>query len=568
MVFGLFGKKKQKHTNVGKWATVDPALGEAYRIMSESGELRKSSLDTFRQHLAAAQHDEARRHLQAYMLPQLSRETYNKVMAAEGDGNNWCGIEELIRDRYYINEDASRRYGVLFLGQALDNTGEEWPVMFYGEGHLLTVAPTGAGKGQGYVLKNAFIYPGPAVIFDPKGEIYDNTAWVRDMYGTVFKFAPFDDNGDSDCFNPLDFIEDWDDAGVLADLMILPSSQTDGFWDSAARDLVQSLIMFVKKTRPPELHNMREVLRLLSPSAEELDAYLDEMKASDDELLLERANSIAQSSEKMRVAIFQSARTQLEPWASPAIERVTSSTTPDFSPGSIYLSSIMEDTQWTTSDGKGNLGWGVDNEKNTFWPGMAGTIFIVMPPDRIGRYRSVLRVILGMCLNEVIKSARATVGLPCIRPFLFMIDELPQLGYMRIIEEAAAIGRGSNIRLWLFTQDLNQLRAAYPAWESILANCRVQVFFSPGDIGTAEHISRRLGRRRNILGKETLVAEPAELMGSKFKDNAIVFMQGRKPIRALLPVPFYREPFIEHFTKMWRNGLREIPRREQKPEQA
>ena len=88
----------------------------------------------------------------------------------------------------------------------------------------------------------------------------------------------------------------------------------------------------------------------------------------------------------------------------------------------------------------------------------------------------------------------------------------------------------------------------------------------PGDMGTAEYFSNRRRRRRNILGEDTPVAEPTALMGSKLKDNAIDFMQDRKPIRALPPVPFHQKPFIKHFTKMWRNGPREMPRREQKTE--
>ena len=39
-----------------------------------------------------------------------------------------------------------------------------------GEAHLLTIAPTGAGKGRSNVIPTSLEYPGSMIILDTKGE--------------------------------------------------------------------------------------------------------------------------------------------------------------------------------------------------------------------------------------------------------------------------------------------------------------------------------------------------------------------------------------------------------------
>ena len=66
------------------------------------------------------------------------------------------------------------------------------PLENYGEGHLLTVAPTGTGKGRTAIVPNLLYYQGPVVVIDPKGENYAVTARCRrEMGHRVFKLDPF-----------------------------------------------------------------------------------------------------------------------------------------------------------------------------------------------------------------------------------------------------------------------------------------------------------------------------------------------------------------------------------------
>ena len=54
---------------------------------------------------------------------------------------------------------------------------------FRHDGHVLTCAPTGAGKGIGAVIPNLLTYPGSAFVLDLKGETYAVTARARREIG-------------------------------------------------------------------------------------------------------------------------------------------------------------------------------------------------------------------------------------------------------------------------------------------------------------------------------------------------------------------------------------------------
>lgn len=612
MVFGLFGGRRRKPHPLGdeQWrARLPLAHRETLDILESAPEVNHLHLRRYRSALRFARTDEALECLRGWIIPSVSKETYEKIKAA-GSDTNWATRKELFKADIIPHRDEAPIDRMVVGHLPSDqHPGHHYEVPFSGDGHLLTVAPTGAGKSQRYILPNTFHYTGPMVIFDPKGEIYKETAWFRSWKGPVFKFAPFDDEGDSDSFNPLSFISDWDDARVLADLLMVAPTSGDDFWFSSARDLVRAFIMLLcersrlgrmaawyaenkpadpggpdasapwqseadmpintrqhpdddaeaaaKRARNLEQGKaateqceaigiepgyeaaMRDLMRQLAPSETEFEALLDEMRLLGDEALVEQANSLEQMGEKMRSSIYQSARAQLDAWRSPAVSRVTEHTTDGMSAFDLITDAYME--EMLADQGIDSLGYRWTEEGNLM-RGQAGTIYVIIPPEKVASYRSLLRVVLGMQVH-LAQKARIGERTPRLkRPLTMVLDELPQLGYMELIANAVGVARGAGIRLWMFVQDLAQLKHAYPQWESILANCRCQVYFQPADLGTAEYISRLLGTRTDVLGETALLATPQELMGPSFDGKAVVMLSNAKPIKADLPPPYYADP--------------------------
>ncbi|MCN5666955.1 TraG/TraD/VirD4 family protein, partial [Escherichia coli] len=64
---------------------------------------------------------------------------------------------------------------------------------------------------------------------------------------------------------------------------------------------------------------------------------------------------------------------------------------------------------------------------------------------------------------------------------------------MQAVEDAISLVRGYGAAFWLFVQDLSQLKAIYPKWQTFLANTGKQ-FFGTADYDTAKFISDSLGK--------------------------------------------------------------------------
>lgn len=436
----------------------------------------------------------------------------------------------------------------------------------------MTIAPTGAGKGQGHIIPALYDYVGPVVVLDPKGENYRETAWRRRWYGNVFKWAPFEE--ETDTFNPLDYVSGYDDARVLANLIVITAGKSDPFWDRSATDLLIGLILYVKNTRPPERQNMREVCRLLAPSQEEYEEFLNSLKAVGDERLLETSNILSDQPENVRMGIFTTLRSHMDIWRSDEITRATSSTSKDFDPATILDRQAMWDSLNAMEMSREDIGpWAVeyDSEDGSSWKeyvhGTSDSVFIVVPQDKIASYAGVLRVILGVFINEVTKvvnqaEQKRDPGEPRknYTPMMFLLDELPQLGYMDIIENSIVIARSSRMRFWLFAQALDQLMELYPKAKTMLSNCRVKMFFNLADLQTARYVCEHLGEVTDLFGQKTELLTPQELMGTDYKNIQIVIPQGAPPIKARLRLK-YEDPELNLRDMQYRDDWQDSPDR-------
>lgn len=446
--------------------------------------------------------------------------------------------------------------------------GKDSMMHFSGEGHLITVAPTGAGKTAGHVLPAAVYYKGPIVCFDPKGEVYRNSAWARRESGNVIKWAPYETNFEGDGFNPLDFVRSYSDATALAHMLIpSPPAGVDPFWVEATRDLVAGGLWFEILTKPPgeatiagvyrRLNNLRRkipnqfddqgrpiiVTRLMS--------FREELILTGDPNLEDLAESLEdmEDNEKQLTSYSAHMRANMAIWAQPEIEKATSRTRREFNPQAIWLDGRIADFMYRPG--------GYNPKDEGIQPGYH-SVFLIVPPTKVDVTAPVVRVILNTIINEMLTEASNNKEDPPDRkvtycPVLFLIDEFPQLGYMDVIEKSIAIVRYANLRFWLFVQDLNQLRTTYPKWQSILANTRVKLYFQCNDMETAEEVSKLVGERREFFsGKSRRLATPQELMGQEFAGKQIIKLAGYNPVKADLAM-MHKYPDHVEYVRLMRN---------------
>lgn len=323
------------------------------------------------------------------------------------------------------------------------------PITDDSDGHLITFAPTGAGKGVSCIIPALLNWDGPAIVIDPKGENYAVTTRRRLQLGQrVALLDPFRVTGSNilDTLNPLDLISTGDsavdDAAVLAKLITRGGHfPSDPFWDERAESLITGLILYVLKSSPGPLRTLAEVRHLLEASAHEqtmLAVELQHRGASTETKAA--ANILTLPSNRTRSSIITTASSHMSFMRSGPVQQVTSES-------SIMLDEIIG--------------------------GHPVTVYLVLPPDKLLSHGKLLRLWLGVLMAALSRRRHRPE-----RPTLLLIDEAAQLGPMDELRTAVTLMRGYGVKCWSFWQDLSQLQRTYPFdWPSIVNNCAVQQYF-------------------------------------------------------------------------------------------
>ena len=567
MLGGLFGKSKKKREAEAKrraaaeafYNALPPAKRELVDLLSEVKQYPEAGFGYHMVWKALEESNDAnlRTHLLKDVIPNVPPDLQAHLNGL-GKRSTWATLRHIVEaglsPREHFND-------AMTVGHFIHD-GKSFDLLFTGEGHLLSVAPTGAGKDQGHIIPALLEYRGPVVVLDPKGENYRETAWYRRWSGEVFKWAPYDPE-ETDCFNPLDFVESYRDAQLIADLVVGDNFAKDPFWTDSAKELIVGLILYLKTCFPPEKQTMRQVCRMLAQSKEEFEDMLDGLRETGKEDLIETANILDTIPEKTLGNIYAQLRSHMTDWRDADIARATGSTSPGMQPSEILARQHLGDVWINTGNGRDS---GPELETQTsddgkstlrYGRGHGDTVYLIVPQDKLASTAGIFRVIIGVFLNEMTKAmarmdrsweegrSREDLAKDRWTPALFLLDELPQLGYMPIIENAIAIARGSRIRLWLFVQDLAQLTRTYPKADSLLANTRMKFFFKPNDLKTAQHISEYLGEVTDLFGRSTPLATPQELMGPDYKDDQIILASGVPPIRSRLRLKYEDPAMLE-----------------------
>ena len=115
-----------------------------------------------------------------------------------------------------------------------------------GPAHLITLAPTRAGKGVGTVIPNLLAAERSVLVIDPKGENARIAGEARRRFGTVHVLDPFETSGHpSTAYNPLDrltpdSLDLGEDAASLTEALVMdpPGQVTEAYWNEEAKAIL------------------------------------------------------------------------------------------------------------------------------------------------------------------------------------------------------------------------------------------------------------------------------------------------------------------------------------------
>jgi type IV secretion system protein VirD4 len=446
--------------------------------------------------------------------------------------SRWATFNELVRDGL-IGQDRGLIVGQWWLKQRhkiKKLVSVPHHIRFADDGHLLTFAPTGAGKGVSSIIPNLLTYRGSVVCIDPKGENAGRTAGRRVELGqTVLILDPFGRTKmPSINFNPIGWVDPngpraADDAAMIAEcLMPAGDRGTDQFWNNEARALVAGLVLHVAYNEAPENKNLGSVRDLLNLSPTRWKELLKLMSESDNRHIAAAGNRAMQKADREASSVLSTAQSHTHFLDSDFIRKSLS--------GNAFPQEILK------------------KEKVS--------LFLVLPAEELRTHARWLRLLVSMLLNALAR----TEGKPA-EDVLFLLDEFAALGYLPAVETAMGLLRGYGVKLWPILQDLPQLQATYPKWQSFVANAGAVQFFGVNDKATAEYASSLMGQTTVRTGHVTTtnmgasenvgrtgrsLMMPDEIMRMNSEDE-LVKIRGRHPILCGRTI-YYQEPF---YNGMW-----------------
>lgn len=329
--------------------------------------------------------------------------------------------------------------------------------------HCLLFAPTGSGKGVGFIIPNLLFWEDSAICHDIKLENYDLTSgWRKKQGQKVFVWEPANPDGITHCYNPIDWVSDKpglmvDDVQKIGNL-ILPEKE---FWNNEARSLFVGVVLFLLAD-PNRIKSFGEVVRVLRSDdvVYNLAVALDTLGKEMHPVGYMNIAAFLQKADKERSGVISTLNSALELWANPLIDAATAK--------SDFNIQVMK------------------KEKTT--------IYVGLTPDNIQRLQPLMQIFYQQSsefLSRKIPKDDEPYGV------MYILDEFPTLGKMEQIKAGIAYFRGYNVRLFLVVQDTQQLKGIYEeaGMNSFLSNSTYRVTFSANNIETANLISQLCGNK-------------------------------------------------------------------------
>ncbi|MFN8349480.1 MAG: type IV secretory system conjugative DNA transfer family protein [Spirosomataceae bacterium] len=356
------------------------------------------------------------------------------------------------------------------------------------EGHGMVIAGTGAGKGRSVAIPMLLTSDNPAVVLDIKGELYTVTAERRRQMGQAVYCLDFAGliSKKGHRFNFLDVFKYCTDkefidaqAQLIADMMSFPGSGfSEKFWDSQGLSLHAAILACLIAIEDPKNWTLRHYLRKL---------FADDLKYS-------LAVMLDTVGKKIPTMAYQDIAAFLQ--------------LPDITLGGVsataqsYVKALMAEPVLTATDSS-------DFSLEDIRDGKPMTVYIVFPPEYLSSHGALLRVWIGALL----KAITSRTSIPQKRT-LFLLDEAAQLGTFHYLQTILTLCRGYGVCCYTFWQDLQQLKARYNDWQTLVNNCSVLQFF-----GCKNHLVAK--------GVEEITGISAQRIASLPPDQQLVVMNGK-----------------------------------------
>ncbi|MGM0941329.1 MAG: VirD4-like conjugal transfer protein, CD1115 family [Bacillota bacterium] len=409
------------------------------------------------------------------------------------------------------------------------------------------VGGPGSFKTQSFVLTNVINNTDCSIVVtDPKGEVYEKTAKIKEAQGYEVRVVNFKHMNLSDHYNPFGYVRRNLDATTVANTVV--SAKNDpkrkDIWFNSQLGLLKSLILFAKMEFHPDKRNMEGILDFLQEFDPEENSAGESLLDMEFMSLHKRHPArrsyelgFKKSQENTRASIIISLLTTIGDYVDDEVSEFTKNN--DF---------FFEDV------------------------GKKKIALYVLIPTMDSTWEGLINLFFTQMFQELyILGDKNGAKLPV--PILFLLDEFPNLGKFNDYEEFLATCRGYRIACCTILQNHTQMIDKYgkDKAESILGNCAIKICLGNVNETTATYFSNMTGKATvkvdtggrslnknsgstsssssnsnyNYSQRTLMNADEIQRM-SKFE--SLVFITGKHPIKAKKAMQFELFPdFVEGF---------------------
>ncbi len=371
-----------------------------------------------------------------------------------------------------------------YLGGYTDrNESAYYALRYQGGLHLLCFGPPGAGKSMSLVVPNLSHLRRSLIVIDPTGALAAITARKRATFGKVIVLNPFGlMAGDlphlqSQGWNPLLQLDpegaDFEgDARTIADALIEKSDDNRSkFFDADAENIITALVMWERFIKGDEasLVNIRAVLSLPKSLKTALKG-MSECKI--------RAIRDAGGCAYARLTNSQTTSAQ------DIIDTTLSN-----------LGFLSNDLIAFDMQRGGAIDFGAMHREVT-------TVYLILPSKDLTRQVKWLRLFVNLALAKLYETS--PMGRAALPSVMLILDEFGNLGRLSQIVTALTTARGLRIQLWMFLQNLAQLKTSYKdEWTNFFTGSGAITTFRTGDNDTADYLVKIYGELEQTVQTQT-----------------------------------------------------------------
>jgi type IV secretion system protein VirD4 len=338
-------------------------------------------------------------------------------------------------------------------------------ITYSGEGHLMTFAPTGAGKTSGPVICNALTHKGQLIVIDIKGEIFAATAEARYKMGQQVHVLDMRDRDPlPGALNPLDLLilSGTDHAamarGFAAEIIERGAGEKDRFWNDWAENMITAGLTWLLADMPAEERKLSALLDLFTDDdvTYKIATMLDTNGGVRNRASRSSFSAYLQlPTENTRPSVLGSTLTHLRLFDSDMVRRLTDTSSMD-------IAALVA--------------------------GEPMSLYIIVPPLRITAYRPLLRV----WISSLILAMTQRTSLPKERT-LMLCDEMGNLGRIDALMTAMTLMRSWGLTMWAFFQNPAQLQIYGNQANTIFDNAGVVQAFGARNLRMAQDLANMFG---------------------------------------------------------------------------